>query len=373
MGLQSSGSISLSDIAGEFGGSTPHSLSEYYDAASGIPASGQISFSNFYGASAVSHWIATIGGTSIDDAAGIAVDGSGNVYIAGRTHSTGAGSYDALIVKYNADGVIQWQRTLGASGLDVGLGVAVDGSGNVYVHGYFFHAGAGTADFLTVKYNTSGTLQWQRALSSNTGKNEFGYGVGVDGSGNVYVSGYTRSTSGVQADALIAKYNASGAIQWQRILQSSSDVPDLSRDIAVDGSGNAYIVGNTRSSISGLTDVLIAKYNTSGTLQWQRTLASSGVTNAIGYGVSVDNSGNIYVGGGSAGGKCLIAKLPADGSMTGTYGSFTYAPSSLISSTASMYSRNPGSSVFISAGLLTRSTSSLTSSASNLTSSTTTL
>ena len=476
MGLQSSGSISLSDIAGEFGGSTPHSLSEYYDAASGIPASGQISFSSFYGASAVSHWIATIGGTSIDDAAGIAVDGSGNVYIAGRTHSTGAGSYDALIVKYNADGVIQWQRTLGASGLDVGLGVAVDGSGNVYVHGYFFHAGAGTADFLTVKYNTSGTLQWQRALSSNTGKNEFGYGVGVDGSGNVYVcgqtnarhssydmfiakyypaghlvwqrslggsssesapnitvdnsgnfyvvgstqsagvgksdlyiskfnsagtmqwqqclglsesdygkgvgvdgsgnvyvSGYTRSTSGVQADALIAKYNASGAIQWQRILQSSSDVPDLSRDIAVDGSGNAYIVGNTRSSISGLTDVLIAKYNTSGTLQWQRTLASSGVTNAIGYGVSVDNSGNIYVGGGSADGKCLIAKLPADGSMTGTYGSFTYAPSSLISSTASMYSRNPGSSVFISAGLLTRSTSSLTSSASNLTSSTTTL
>ena len=53
MGLQSSGSISLSNIAGEFGGSAPHSLSEYYDAASGIPASGQISFSNFYGTSAI--------------------------------------------------------------------------------------------------------------------------------------------------------------------------------------------------------------------------------------------------------------------------------------------------------------------------------
>ena len=265
MGLQSSGSISLSNIAGEFGGSTPHSLSEYHDAASGIPASGQISFSNFYGASAVSHWIATIGGTGFDDAQGIAVDGSGNVYIAGRTSSAGAGSYDALIVKYNADGVIQWQRTLGASSTDAGLAIAVDGSGNVYVHGYAFLS-SGSADFLTVKYNTSGTLQWQRTLDN-----------------------------------------------------------------------------------------------------------SSGVTNAIGYAVSVDNSGNIYVGGGGASGKCLIAKLPADGSMTGTYGSFTYSPSSLISSTVTMYSRNPGSSVSISAGLLTHASSSLTSSASNLTSSTTTL
>ena len=475
MGLQSSGSISLSNIAGEFGGSTPHSLSEYYDAASGIPASGQISFSNFYGASAVSHWIATIGGTGFDDAQGIAVDGSGNVYIAGRTGSAGAGSYDVLIVKYNADGVIQWQRTLGASSTDAGLAIAVDGSGNVYVHGYAFLS-SGSADFLTVKYNTSGTLQWQRTLSSTTAKHEFGSGVGVDGSGNVYVTGHTnaphssydmfiakytttgylqwqrslggsssegspnitvdnsgnfyvvgstqsagvgksdlyiskfnsagtmqwqqclglsesdygegvgvdgsgnvyvsgatRSINGVQSDALIAKYNASGAIQWQRILQSSSDVPDQSRDLAVDSSGNVYIVGNTRSSMSALSDVLIAKYNTSGTLQWQRTLASSGVTNAIGYAASVDNSGNIYVGGGGASGKCLIAKLPADGSMTGTYGSFTYSSSSLISSTVTMYSRNPGSSVSISAGLLTHASSSLTSSASNLTSSTTTL
>ena len=52
MALQSSGSISLNDIAGEFGGSTPHSLSEYYSAASGVPSSGTISFDDFYGTSA---------------------------------------------------------------------------------------------------------------------------------------------------------------------------------------------------------------------------------------------------------------------------------------------------------------------------------
>ena len=474
MGLQSNGPISLNDIAGEFGGSAPHSLNEYYGAASGIPASGQISLNNFYGASSVSHWIATIGGTGFDDAQGITVDGSGNVYITGRTSSAGSGSYDILIVKYNIDGVIQWQRTLGGSSTDIGFGIAVDGSGNVYVHGYAYLPGSNNADFLTVKYNSSGTLQWQRRLSSTNAKHEFangiavdssgnvytvgqtnstdssydmfmakyntsgtlqwqrslggsstetnpkitvdnsgnfyvvgstqsagvgksdlyiakfntsatmqwqrclglsesdyGYGVGVDDSGNVYVSGYTRSTSGIQGDILIAKYNASGAIQWQRTLASSSDVPDRSRDMTVDGSGNVYITGHTTTAVSVPADMLIAKYNTSGTLQWQRTLGSS--TQDIGYGIAVDGSGNVYVGGQVSGGKCLIAKLPADGSMTGTYGSLTYAPSSLISSTASLYARNPGSSVSISIGQMTNSSSSLTSSASNLTSSTTTL
>ena len=322
-----------------------------------------------YNASGTIQWQRTLGGTDTEFGRGIAFDSSGNVYVAGSTRSTGAGTYDFLIAKYNTSGTIQWQRTLGGTDRDEGQGIAVDSSGNVYVTGRCQSAGAGSIDVLIAKYNTSGAIQWQRTLGGTD--IDFSLAIAVDSSDNVYVTGYT-DVAGLGQEFLIAKYNSSGTIQWQRTLGGTGS--DIGYGIAVDSSGDVYAVGQTTSAGAGNYDILIAKYNASGTIQWQRTLG--GTNREEGKGIAVDNSGNVYVTGltesaGAGSYDLLIAKLPDDGSGTGTYGDLTYATSSLTDSASSLTSQ--GSSLTNSTSSLTSSTSSLTDSATSLTSATTTV
>jgi uncharacterized delta-60 repeat protein len=320
-----------------------------------------------YDTSGTIQWQRTLGGASNDYGFGIAVDGSGNVYVTGLTESSGGALANVLIAKYNSSGTIQWQITLGGANQDVGYDIAVDGSGNAYIIGYTASSGAGNSDVLIVKYDTSGTIQWQRTLGGVS--DDVGRSIAVDGSGNVYISGYTTSSGAGGADVLIAKYNTSGTIQWQRTLGGANY--DYGYGIVVDGSGNVYITGTTSSSGAGSLDVLIVKYDTSGTIQWQRTLG--GANQDVGYDIVVDGSGNVYITGttsssGAGSLDVLIAKLPADGGFTGTYGAYTYATSSLTAATPTLTAATPtltsATPTLTSATpspLLTSATSALTS------------
>ena len=318
-----------------------------------------------YNSSGTIQWQRTLGlppggvSTAFDTGAGIAVDNSDNVYIVGRTDLGGAGNRDILIAKYNSSGTIQWQRNLGGTSNDVGYEIAVDNSGNVYIVGQTSSDGAGGADTLIAKYNSSGTIQWQRTLGG-TSEYDYGRGIAIDNSGDVYIVGRAFSDdAGDFFDILIAKYNSSGTIQWQRTLDGVSD--ETGQGIAIDNSDNVYIVGQTSSDGAGGSDNWIAKYNTSGDIQWQRTLG--GTDTDSGFGIAVDNSDNVYIVGrtrsdGAGDYDIVIAKLPGDGSRTGIYGAFTYTSSSLTDSASSLTS---------SVSTLTSSVSTLTDSASNLT------
>jgi uncharacterized delta-60 repeat protein len=323
-----------------------------------------------YNTSGAIQWQRTFGGGSSDFGYGIAIDSSGNCYVTGYTNSAGAGSSDLLITKYNTSGTYQWQRVLGSVDSEQGRGIAVDSSGNCYVTGYTNGAGGGILYLLIAKYNTSGAIQWQRILGSTNAT--FGYGIAVDSSGNCYVTGSTNSTGAGGYDVLIAKYNTSGTIQWQRVLGSVNS--DQGQGIAVDSSGNCYVAGYTDGAGVGSYDVLIAKYNTSGTIQWQRVLG--GTASDEGYGIAVDSSGNCYVAGytnstGAGGRDVLIAKLPGDGSKTGTYGPWTYQASSLTAATSTL--TDSASSLTDATPSMTSATSTLTDAASSLTSTVTTL
>jgi uncharacterized delta-60 repeat protein len=254
----------------------------------------------------VSYWIATLGGTGSDYGNSIAIDSENNSYVLGYTDSTGAGSNDFLLAKYDSEGTIQWQRVLGGTGDDQGLSISTDSSNNVYVTG-FTNVGL----FFIAKYNPAGTIQWQRVLGSSS---ENSLSIAIDSSNNVYVTGYTSSTGAGGSDELIAKYNSSGTIQWQRTLGGTNT--DQARSIKTDSSNNIYILGRTRSTGAGSYDFLIAKYNSSGTIQWQRTFG--GASTEDGRSIKIDSSNNIYVFGdtystGAGGSDVLLAKYDSSG------------------------------------------------------------
>lgn len=223
-------------------------------------------------------------------------DSSGNVYVVGSTGATGGGQIDAYIAKYNSSGVIQWQRILGnASYNDIPYSMTVDSSSNVYVVGYS-EVTANLSKILVVKYNSSGTIQWQKSLSyeyaSGYGIN-FGLSVATDSSSNVYITGQTYLGTTPSYDIPIVKMDSSGAITWQRQIGSNSTIQSGSA-IAVDSTGKVTVCGYDyqTSPYSGV----VAQYNSSGTLQWQRKLTYP-TYNFLLQHIAIDSSDNIYVVG----------------------------------------------------------------------------
>jgi len=324
-------------------------------------------------------WQRTLGGAGSDTAYSVALDSSGAVYVAGSTDSQGAGLSELLLAKYSNSGVLQWQRSLGGAGNEFGAAIAISSGDAIYVAGTT-NPGVGSGDMLLARYSTSGTIQWQVRLGGAS--SEAGNGVTVDSSGNVYICGFSGSTGSGSLDAIIAKYNSAGALQWQRSLSAAGT--DIANGVVADSFGGVCVVGNTDSQGAGANDLLISKYNSSGALQWQRSLGGAG--NEYGFRITTDSAGDFYVAGrsdaigaglselllakysnsgvlqwqrslggagnefgtgialgpsgemcvlgrtesaGAGGQDIIVARLPSDGSMTGTYGSFTYAATSL--------------------------------------------
>jgi Bacterial Ig-like domain (group 3)/Beta-propeller repeat len=214
----------------------------------------------------------------------IAVDGSGNAYVTGSTFSTnfpttaGAfqtshasdfGSADAFVTKLNASGTaLVYSTYLGGNNDDEGLGVALDSSDDAYVTGgttssnFPTTAGAfqtslgGGGDAFVTMLNASGTALVYSTYLGSTGSAD---AIAVDSSGNAYVTGSTGSTgfpttagafqttSGGDADAFVTMLNASGtSLLYSTYL--GGDASDFGYGIALDGSGNAFITGDTYSS-----------------------------------------------------------------------------------------------------------------------------
>ena len=318
-----------------------------------------------YNSSGTIQWQRTLGATDGNESVNsIALDSTDAVYVCGASNSPGEGSNDVILAKYDSAGTIQWQRRLGGSNAEIAQSLAIDSSDNVYFVGDTRSEGEGGQDLLIVKYNSSGTLQWQRTLGSAAG--ESGYGLVLDSSNNAYVCGRAYVAASDSNEYLIAKYNSSGTLQWQRTLGGSAQ--NLAYSISVDSNNNPYVFGYTTANGN---DFLIAKYNSAGTIQWQRTLG--GNLREEGYSVNIDSSDSIFLLGtttstGEGNGDFLAAHLPNDGSLTGTYVldgvNMVYQASTLTSSTSSYTS---------STSTLTATTASLTSATSTLTSSTSTL
>lgn len=237
-----------------------------------------------------------VGGSRDENAfgfAGIAVDGAGDAYLTGTTDSTdfprvnqipgacngscGGGSTDVFVTKINAAGsALVYSSYLGGSGTDIGFGIAVDSSGNAYATGLIgspdfprVHQIAGacsgacgsgsTYDVYATKINAAGSaLVYSSYLGGS--EDDYGRGIAVDAAGNAYLAGRASSDDfpGVNqisgacllnsCSAFAAKINAAGDALVYSSRFGGSSGSEQGHAIAVDGSGNAYITGETQSS-----------------------------------------------------------------------------------------------------------------------------
>lgn len=224
---------------------------------------------------------------------GMDVDSSGNVYAVGWCNNSSFtnGSNDAIIVKYDTDGNLQWQRSLGHNSTDRSYEVHIDSSDNIFIVGNTTQSGNGYV--FVAKYNTSGTLQWQNSFGDSV--ETYGYGITSDSSGNLYVCGphFTadRKTS-------VFKLNSSGTVQWARKITNPTTSGDVfGTNIAVDSSGNVYVLMNGEGS-GHPSEWRIVKLDTSQNISWERNIKSfPNSYSAEAFGIRVDSSGNVYVGG----------------------------------------------------------------------------
>jgi uncharacterized delta-60 repeat protein len=242
-----------------------------------------------YDAFGVQQWVQIVDGGSYDYAEDIAVDTSGNVYVTGGSYHYPY-VYDYLTIKYNSAGIGQWGAYYN-HGYDIACAIAVDNSGNVYV------TGESDGDYATIKYNANGDTVWTRRY--NNGNDDQAYAMAVDNAGNVYVTGNSYSST-TNYDWATIKYNTSGDTIWVRRYNGPGNGIDQANAIAVDGSGNVYVTGYSYGSGS-LQDYTTIKYNSSGIEQWVARYNGPGNDNDEALAVTVDNSGNIYVTGRSNG------------------------------------------------------------------------
>jgi len=296
-------------------------------------------------------WVTYYGGSGGDGDYGIATDNSGNVLITGRTSSAdfpvtpGAfqsnhalGFNDAFVVKLEPTGNQLWATWYGGGGSDVGRGIATDDSGNVLITGstastdFPFTPGAfqttfaGGNDAFVVKFNAAGNRLWATFYGGDS--IDVGYDIATDGSDNVLITGWTKSTdfpvttgafqtsNAGGNDAFVVKLDGNdGYPLWATYYGGSGDENFFvgffgGGGIATDGSDNVLISGETTStdfpftpgafqtSFAGGTfggDAFVVKLDSAGSQLWATYYGGS--SNDFGFGIATDGSSNVLITG----------------------------------------------------------------------------
>lgn len=286
-----------------------------------------------------------LGGSNYDVATAVAIDGAGNAYVAGDTYSADfpvvnavqssfGGKVDAFVVKLNSSGGTTFSTFLGGALEEHAGGIAVDGSGNAFlaggtlstnfpVAGATQSANAGGQDAFVAKIKTTSATQlvystYLGGTGGSAATPEQANAIAIDTSGNAYVAGVTSSTnfpvtagalqqnSGGGREAFIAKFNAAGTARLYSTYLGWTGF-DWANGIAVDGSGNAYVAGYTSSigfaniggvqaGFNGLYDGFISKLTSSGNALSFSTLYGGSGSDQINA-IAVDANGNMWIGG----------------------------------------------------------------------------
>jgi len=283
-------------------------------------------------------WAKSAGGSDWDEAQSISSDASGNSYVTGNfssssiafgtitlTKAGSSSSQDIFVVKYDALGNVLWAKRAGGTDSEKGYGIATDLNGNVFVTGYFqstsvvfgattlVNTAGASFDIFVAKYDPSGNVLWAKSAGGTNW--DYGQNVSDDAFGNVFVTGYFRSSSITfggttltnastgSDDIFVVKYDASGNVLWAKSGMGNNQ--DNVYGISTDKSGNVFVTGifsyiifgTTILNSTGIGDVFVVKYDALGNVLWAKR-AGGGVTSySWGYDISNDVGGNVYVTG----------------------------------------------------------------------------
>lgn len=245
----------------------------------------------------------TSAGSNVDVSKDVVVDGNGNVYVTGTSRTNSTNGYDVVTIKYDALGNQLWAATYNGAGngLDEGRSITIDKNNNVYVAGYTTAAG-GNYNYLTIKYNSSGTQQWLATYNGTGNGFDEAYDVAVDTLGNVYVTGGSDYGS-QQSNYVTIKYDSNGAQQWATPYNGTGNGIDAATNIFLDDQLNVYVTGHSEGNSTGL-DITTVKYNNGGSQQWASRYNNAAVNQFdIPEAIFVDDNYEVYVTGASYGGQ----------------------------------------------------------------------
>jgi hypothetical protein len=283
------------------------------------------------------NWCTYFGGASVEIYPAITTMANGTICFSGSTESSsglsttgafqtsGAGGSDLIIANFNSGGSRVWSTYFGGTNSEYNYSINSDNSGNIYVSGSTLSfAGIATTgshqtallgglDIFLVKINSIGQKQWATYYGGASSEDKSS--AAIDASGNVYLSFYTTSASGVATtgasqttlaggiDLAIVKFNSSGVRQWATYF--GGNVQENGSNLSIDASGNLFVTGMTTSTtgiatplaqqttLGGNYDIILAKFDASGGKQWSTYVGGTG--NDIKPKIENDASGNVFL------------------------------------------------------------------------------
>ncbi|MCP4438044.1 MAG: T9SS type A sorting domain-containing protein [Aureispira sp.] len=291
-------------------------------------------------------WAKNFGGNGYDEGLDITIDPTGNIITTGRfsgtvdfdpssngvTSLTSNGSYDIFIQKLDSSGNFIWAKSIGSDLPDDAGAVATDHLGNIYTCGSFrdtidlnpnastmYSYSAGNSDIFIQKLDPSGNFIWAKSIGGTS--NEHTYGMEINNSNDIYITGFfegsidfnpnagiNNSTSNGSSDIFILKLDENGSFIWNKTMGGPST--DEGKDITLDNLGNVYTTGyynwtvdfdpnagvNNLSSVVNTKDIFIQKLDPSGNFIWAKGVGGSSQYD-VGYSIATDNMNNIYLTG----------------------------------------------------------------------------
>jgi len=236
-------------------------------------------------------WTKTIGGLNRDWSSSLIQTSDGGYAIAGHTESFGAGEADVYVVKLDAKGNLQWTKTIGGKYTDAGLSLIQTSDGGYAIAGHTESFGAGGEDVYVVKLDANGNLQWTKTIGGKYA--DAGLSLIQTSDGGYAIAGSTRSFGEGRGDVYVVKLDANGNFQWTKTIGELYSEEGYS--LIQTSDGGYAIAGATKSFGAGGEDVYVVKLDANGNLQWSKTIG--GKSDEKGYSLIQTSDGGYVIAG----------------------------------------------------------------------------
>jgi hypothetical protein len=264
-------------------------------------------------------WTKTIGGPNYEEGRSLIQTSDGGYAIAGETYSFGAGGYDVYVVKLDANGNLQWTKTIDGPNYEEGRSLIQTSDGGYAIAGYTRSFGAGEADVYVVKLDANGNLQWTKTIGGKNDEESESLIQTADGGyaiAGYTIAGYTEYSGAGESDVYVVKLDAKGNLQWSKTIRGKGW--DVGLSLIQTSDGGYAIAGYTSSFGAGSGDVYVVKLDAKGNLQWTKTIG--GPESDGGFSLIQTSDGGYAIAGettsfGAGWNDVYVVKLDANGNL----------------------------------------------------------